>query len=195
MTPNGNTTILVGAALALASGWFVLPRAFYRTVEQPLQFSHKVHASEAVGMSCEDCHGFAADGRFAGIPAMSHCAECHAEPLGTTENEKALVEHYVKANREIPWLVYSRQPDNVHFSHIQHVRNAEIECAACHGPHGESGNLRPYRVDRVSGYSRDISARQLRGAGQDPAWGLRMDDCIRCHDERDVTESCLTCHK
>src|SRR5512140_634047 len=147
MTPNGNTAVLFGAVVALASGWFILPPAFYRTIEQPLQFSHAVHASEKVGLACEDCHGFAPDGRFSGIPAVSRCAECHAEPLGATANEKTLVDQDVKQGREIPWLVYSRQPDNVHFSHIAHVKTAGVECAACHGPHGTSGNLRPYRID------------------------------------------------
>jgi ribosomal protein L34E len=195
MMANGNTTFLVGLTLALAAGWVVLPRAFYRTVPQPLEFSHKLHTSETVGLNCEDCHSFTTEGRFSGIPQTSRCAECHSEPLGTSETEKKLVEEYVRPGQEIPWLVYSRQPDNVYFPHIQHVKNAGLECATCHGPHGASERLRPYRVDRVSGYSRDLSGRSLPGFHQEPAWGLRMDDCCRCHAEKGGAKSCLACHK
>jgi hypothetical protein len=179
----------------VSGGWFFLPRTFYRTLDQPLAFSHEVHAGETVGMACGDCHGFAEDGRFLGIPAVEQCAGCHASALGESEAELALVADYVTPGREIPWLVYARQPDNVYFSHAQHVERAAIECGVCHGEHGSSGALRPYGVNRVSGYSRDLSARSFAGARPGPAWGLRMDDCMRCHEQKGAPESCLTCHK
>jgi hypothetical protein len=181
-------------ALAFAGGWLFLPRAFFRSVEQPLEFSHKVHG-ESVGLACADCHAVTGDGRFTGIPSVRRCAECHETPLGATDAEKTLVEMYVKPGREIPWLVYARQPDNVYFSHVQHVKTAALECALCHGDHGTSERLRPYGVDRVSGYSRDLSARTLGGVRPGPAWGLRMDDCMRCHAAKGAPGSCLTCHK
>lgn len=185
----------LGLILALAGGWVVLPQAFYQSRPQPLQFSHRAHGADGAGMACEDCHGFNADGRFAGIPGVGRCAECHAEPIGTTAAEKALVDEYVTPGRPIPWRVYSRQPDNVYFSHVPHVKVARMECADCHGPHGASEQLRPWRVNRVSGYSRDLSARMLNGVSRERAWGLRMDDCCRCHRERGATEACLDCHK
>lgn len=195
MTMNGQRTFVTGLFLALVGGWFVLPQGFYRATPQPLQFSHKAHGPEGAGMACEDCHALAADGRFAGIPAVSRCADCHAEPIGDSAAEQALVNDYVKRGREIGWLVYSRQPDNVHFPHAPHVKRAGLECADCHGPHGASDRLRPWRVNRISGYSRDLSARSLAGVHRDPAWGLRMDDCCRCHARRGAGQACIDCHK
>lgn len=188
-------TFVAGLTLALVAGWTALPRAFYRSVPQPMQFSHQVHAGEAVGLDCQDCHAFTEDGRFAGIPPLQRCAECHESAIGESEAEKTLVEEYVTPGREIPWLVYSRQPDNVYFSHVQHTNKAGLECSDCHGDHGSSDTLRPHGVDRISGYSRDVSARKLAGVGAGRARGLGMDDCLGCHSRRGAPESCLTCHK
>ena len=106
------------------------PRLLYARAEQPLRFSHKTHASEQAGLGCADCHPIAEDGRFAGIPRVDNCAACHAEPQGETTDEKRLVEEYVKPAREIPWLVYSRQPENVRFPHAVHVKRARSPASA-----------------------------------------------------------------
>ena len=184
-----------GLAVALAAGWFLFPRLLYDRIEQPLRFSHKVHAGEQVGMACEDCHALGADGRFAGLPATARCAECHAGMLGSTPDEKILVEQYVATGREIPWLSYARLPDNAHFPHGVHVRLAGLECARCHGDHGRSDALRPYERNRLSGYGRDIWGHSLLRVGMRPGEGKKMTDCAACHREHGVTESCLDCHK
>ena len=146
-------------------------------------------------MSCEDCHGFGPDGRFAGIPPVARCAECHQEPLGTTREEKILVEEYVRTGREIPWLVYARQPDNVSFSHAVHVKRGGLSCERCHGPHGASDRLPPYEGNRISGYSRSIWGHSLARAGL-AAWeGKKMTDCDACHHRLGRRDSCLDCHK
>ena len=104
--------VLAGMAAALATGWYAFPRALYRSAPQPFQFSHRVHTGEQAGMKCEDCHTLRADGTFTGIPQLEKCSGCHSAPMGTTADEKLFVERYVNANREVPWMVYSRQPDN-----------------------------------------------------------------------------------
>ena len=187
------STFGIGFAAALAAGWIGLPRALYRSVEQPIQFSHKTH-TEAGGMSCQDCHALAEDGKFAGIPPLELCAPCHTEPIGTSEAEARLVRDFVTPGREIPWLVYSRQPENVRFAHAPHIALAKLECEACHGDHGNTGALRPFEQNRLSTYSRDIEARLIvRASASDH--GMKMNDCSRCHADRGVEESCLTCHK
>lgn len=186
----------LGVLLALAGGWVAFPRVLYRRIEQPVQFSHKVHTGEQGGMSCEDCHSFGDDGRFSGIPAIENCAGCHSEPLGTSLAEKQLIDDYVSKNREIPWLVYARQPENARFAHAPHVKLAGIACERCHGPHGTSHVLRPLQQNRLSTYSRDVEGYSLARL-QVAEWeeGMKMDDCARCHRERGVQQSCLTCHK
>lgn len=195
MIPVRHRPFLAGAVVALAAGWFVLPHLFYKSVAQPLHFSHQTHVGETVGMACSDCHSFTEEGTFTGIPPTTQCADCHAAAIGESPAESTLVDAYITPGREIPWLVYSRQPDNVYFSHIQHVNRAQLECSQCHGDQGTASELRPYRVNRISGYSRDVSARRIAGLGGGPAHGLSMDDCMDCHRSKGAPNSCLTCHK
>jgi hypothetical protein len=187
-------TFGIGFAAALAAGWLGLPKALYQTVEQPIQFSHATHTGEAVGMSCQDCHALGEDGRFAGIPRLEVCSPCHTEPMGESDAEATLVRDYVTPNREIPWLVYSRQPENVRFAHAPHLGLAKLECSDCHGDHGTTASLRPLQRNRLSTYSRDVEGRIVILASSSDH-GMKMNDCSRCHSERGVEESCLTCHK
>ncbi len=190
----GPLALAAGLACGLALGWLVLPAWLYGRQAQPLDFNHDLHTGQA-GMACADCHAFRADGSFVGIPGTATCAECHAEPLGDTEAERILVEEYVAAGREIPWLVYSRQPQNVLFSHAPHVVLAGIECRRCHGDHGTGQTLPPYEYNRISTYSRNIWGPRLIGGGAEVWDSMKMSDCSRCHAERGVTDSCLMCHK
>lgn len=183
--------VLFGAAI----GWFLFPQLLYRSEPQPLQFSHLVHTGEKGGMACTDCHTTNEQGRFQGIPATAKCAECHAAPMGTTENEKNLVEQYITPNKEIPWHIYARQPDNAYFSHASHVTIGGMKCEACHGPHGSTDSLRVFQVNRVSGYSRDIWGKNISGIGSDPWEGMKMDKCVRCHAEQHRHDGCVACHK
>lgn len=196
MKARGFVPFAMGVAVALVGGWVAFPRVLYRTIEQPIQFSHKVHTGEQVGLTCEDCHSIASDGRFSGIPPLENCAGCHSEALGKSPEEQQLIAQYVSKNREIPWLVYARQPENARFAHAPHVKLAGIACERCHGPHGTSTALRPFQQNRLSTYARDVegySLARLRTAEWEE--GMKMDDCAQCHQQRGVQQSCLTCHK
>jgi hypothetical protein len=186
--------IAAGVVFALALGWIVFPAALYDRIEQPVQFSHAIHAGETVGMGCQDCHAIRDDGTFEGIPTLEKCKTCHQEAVGTSDAEKNFVENYVKQNREVPWLVYARQPDNTYFSHVQHVKEAGLTCERCHGPHGTSTQLRPYFRNRVSGYSRDIWGASISGVKSQPWEGMKMADCIQCHNGSNKL-ACIDCHK
>jgi len=196
MTRRAMVAVLAGLALALAFGWLAFPRLLYVQAAQPLQFSHKIHSSEATGLGCEDCHALRADGSFRGVPTVETCTQCHAEPVGETADEKRLVDEYVKPGREVPWRVYARQPDNVFFPHAPHLKRAGIACERCHGPHGTSEALRPFERNRVSGYSRDVWGPSLARVGREPWQGMKMGDCEGCHAERGVrATACLDCHR
>ena len=190
---RGTLLFVAGFAAVLSAGWIAFPRAEYESQNQPVQFSHKVHRDKA-GMKCDDCHAIREDGTFSGIPAVDKCAGCHGAPMGTTDAEKRMIKRFIEPNREIPWLVYARQPENVSFSHAFHVKLAKLACERCHQAHGDSDSLPPFERDRVSGYSRDIlGEKALRAADRRP--GMQMDDCIACHQQRGVQDSCLACHK
>ena len=191
----GLLRFLAGLFFSLVIGWYVFPYALYEKFEQPIQFSHKVHTGETGGLSCTDCHEIKSDGRFSGIPALEKCASCHSSAIGTSSQEKILVDEYVAKNREIPWLIYAKQPQNVYFSHASHVKLAALECTECHGSHGSSDSLRPFQRNRISGYSRDIWGSTMSRINRASWDGAKMDDCEHCHERRHVANTCLKCHK
>jgi hypothetical protein len=187
--------ILAGIVLGAGTGWILLPLALYKTEPQPFQFSHRVHAGDQGGMTCDNCHEFSPDGRFNGIPALDKCAGCHGTRMGATSDEQRLVEEYVTPGRPIPWQVYSRQPDNAHFPHAQHVKLAGLTCEECHGPRGTSDSMEVYQVNRISGYSRDIWGRNISGIPSRPWEGMKMDRCVGCHEKHGRADGCIDCHK
>jgi hypothetical protein len=115
--------------------------------------------------------------------------------MANTAAEKSFIETYVSPGREPVWLSYSRQPQNVFFSHAAHVKLAGLKCEQCHGAQGASDTPRTHAEDRISGYSRDVlpvaSIRRARGAGH----GMSMDDCVACHRQRGLEHSCMECHQ
>ena len=179
MKLRGTILFLAGALAALGAGWLGFPRVIYRTQQQPVDFSHKIHADKA-SMKCDDCHSFRADGTYAGVPTLDKCAGCHAAPMGDTVAEKQFIERYVTPQREPAWLVNARQPVNVYFPHGPHVNRAKLKCEHCHPAQENSTKLPAHQEDRISGYSRGL---------------ISMDGCIACHRENHPERSCLDCHK
>ncbi len=195
MKIRGIFPFFAGMVLMMGVGWMAFPRVLYRKIDQPVQFSHRIHTGEKVGLTCDGCHTFGEDGRFAGIPVVEQCSGCHSSVQGSTPDEKVVVEKYVTPKKEIPWLVYARQPENVHFSHAPHVKLGKLQCERCHGAHGTTDSLRPYEENRISGYSRDIWGRSISRVRNQPWEGMKMDDCARCHERQQVSAGCLDCHK
>lgn len=103
---DGGIIFLAGFVLALIVGWVVFPNLLFSEKLQPLQFSHVSHQDS----SCEDCHAFRPDGSYAGIPNINNCKECHESPMGSSEDERKLVEDYIQNDREIPWRIYPGNP-------------------------------------------------------------------------------------
>lgn len=188
------TPVTIGLVCGLAFGWWGYPRLAFEAIEQPLDFSHLTHTGDAVGMDCMDCHA-GSDERFVSIPAIEQCAACHESPLTENAVELRLVDEFVTPGREIEWLVYSRQPAGVRFSHAQHIELAGLECASCHGGHAATATLPPLYRNRLSTYGRSLWGRGALGPDQGAPRGLDMNDCDACHRERGVVDSCLDCHR
>ncbi|MBW1982455.1 MAG: cytochrome c3 family protein [Deltaproteobacteria bacterium] len=174
----GWTLFVVGFVGALFVGWVVFPKLLYSTQQQPLNFNHAVHMEN--DMACEDCHGFREDGSYVGIPQVEKCAECHEEPMTESEAEAKLVTEFVEPGKEIPWLSYTRQPDNVFFSHAAHVLMAEMECTSCHRDASQEEETPPVQVNRLTGYPKGI---------------MKMYKCEDCHARASVHNGCDVCHK
>jgi len=193
---------ILGLVASLVLGWVIFPQLLYSKKEQPVQFNHVLH-NDLVDDGCESCHFFREDGTYSGVPQLAQCIDCHEEVQGESEEEAKFVNQYVLKEREVPWLVYSRQPDCVFFSHVAHVKMGQMDCVTCHGDVGESESLKPYEANRISGYSRDIWGKNIAGIKFNSWDRMKMDDCSECHVRENVNQGsvqtlrggCFVCHK
>jgi len=186
---------IIGLAASMIVGWIIFPKLLYSQKNQPINFSHAIHSQE-VEDGCESCHFFREDGTFAGVPKLEQCIDCHEEVQGESASEAQFVEEYVNKGREVPWLIYSRQPDCVFFSHAAHVKKGEMECKTCHGPIEDSEQLKPYQENRITGVSRDIWGYNIGGFNKNSWDRMKMNDCAKCHlKEQGVKDACFVCHK
>jgi len=173
---------ILGLFASLIVGWIIFPKILYSQKKQPIDFNHAFHVAE-VENECESCHFFRKDGTFSGAPKLEQCIECHEEIQGIDLDEIKFVEEYVSKGREVPWLIYSKQPDSVFFSHAAHIKGADMECVTCHGHIGESESLKIYEENRITGYSRDIWGKSIGGFKKNTWDRMKMDDCADCHQK------------
>ncbi len=196
---SGWLYFFVGLALVMIIGWVVWPKLFYAKKTQPFPFKHEVHTVKGK-KDCTECHFFDKEGRFSGTPDFYFCPKCHQKDKPQNKdnkNEKAFIEEYYTDDGRLkksppPWYTYSKQPDNVYFPHLPHVKRARIRCEYCHGNHSKTAELPPYYENRLTSYSRNV-------------WdNLKMTDCTschtscaECHTEKKQAENnaCFTCHK
>lgn len=155
--------------------------------EQPIYFSHKVHAGNNQ-INCLYCHGGAFEGKQANIPSVNVCMNCHmtvseyagpqlyredgSQVDGTAEIQK-LYEHagwdpnartYTGEGKPIEWVKLHNLPDHVYFNHSQHTNAGLVQCQTCHGNITE--------MDEVYQFA-----------------DLSMGWCVNCHRETKVNFS------
>ncbi len=107
----------------------------YYQPDQPVWFSHKVHAGQNQ-IDCEYCHFTAETSMHAGIPPASVCMNCHSqvkEGKITGKKEIAKIYEALDKNKPIEWIKVHNLPDFVFFSHKQHVKVGKLDCTECHG--------------------------------------------------------------
>jgi cytochrome c553 len=131
--------------------------------DQPVKFSHVVHAADNQ-INCKYCHTTVDQSRYAGIPGVDVCWNCHSIVREGSHSGKHQISKVVAAHEQgipIRWIKVHNLQDHVYFSHAQHVAVGEIECSTCHGPIEEM-----HRVRQVS--------------------DLSMGWCINCHRDTEV---------
>lgn len=153
--------------------------------EQPIFYSHKVHAG-VNQVSCLYCHGGAQEGKHANIPSLNVCMNCHMaineykgkEKLFTADGEEVngtaeIQKLYKYAGFEpgkpwdpskakpVEWVKIHNLPDHVYFNHSQHVVAGKVACQTCHGE--------IQKMDEVYQFN-----------------NLSMGWCINCHRETNV---------
>ncbi|WP_207511353.1 c-type cytochrome [Longitalea luteola] len=142
----------------IVKGAIGLGRSTNYQPEQPIYYSHKVHAGQNQ-ISCLYCHGGAMEGKHANIPSVNVCMNCHmtiseysgsagklfredgTEVNGTAEIQKIYAaagwnpstKSYTGKGSEVQWVKIHNLPDHVYFSHAQHVNAGKVQCQTCHG--------------------------------------------------------------
>jgi len=173
---GGAFPFFLGMIVMLVIGWAWFPKVLFSEKLQPIRFSHAMHVEDG-GMECEDCHYLRDDGSYAGIPLTEACAECHADVMGEDPEEEKFVNEYVNNEKEVEWLVYQYQPDNVFFSHAAHK---DTKCTTCHPDIGGMDAPPIYYENKLTGYSKQT---------------MKMWRCEECHAENGGDNPCYKCHR
>lgn len=103
--------------------------------DQPIKFSHKIHAGNNK-IDCKYCHHTSEFNKSAGIPAMELCMNCHVlvrEGANSGKFEISKVVDAYENKKNVEWTRIHNLPDHVFFSHAQHVGIAKVDCQKCHG--------------------------------------------------------------
>lgn len=182
---------MIAILLFVVGGYFVgkgavgLGRQQGYAPEQPIYYSHKVHAG-INQINCLYCHGSAWESKHAAIPSINICMNCHKsistyekgpklyDEEGNEINGTAEIEKLYKyagftpgqpwdpsKAKPVEWVKIHNLPDHVYFNHSQHVNAGNVACQTCHG------NIQ--EMDVVSQQS-----------------DLSMGWCINCHRETKV---------
>ena len=190
--------------------------------EQPIAFSHVVHAGED-GINCQYCHSEARKSIHSGIPPLETCVGCHRYvKLESPEVQKihlawcgqpscTFVEDEFgqlvpdPAGKPVAWNKVHDLPDYVHFNHSRHIKGG-VDCTECHGQVQLQGE---YTRVQIPGAAEGQTYRQVEEVMVREA-SLQMGWCLDCHrnhpsvnenygDQADLRRAelkdCWTCHK
>jgi mono/diheme cytochrome c family protein len=187
---NKSNIAFLSIVLFLIGGYYTtrgamnLGRSTDYQPEQPIYYSHKVHAG-INQINCQYCHIGVYQGKQATIPSVNVCMNCHqaineykGEKLYTEEGKEVDGTNEIKklykyagfvegkpwdasAAKPIEWIRIHNLPDHVYFNHAQHVNAGKVACQTCHGE--------IQKMDEVKQFS-----------------NLSMGWCVNCHRETKV---------
>lgn len=158
--------LFFGGLLNLVDGAFQIGVHKGYKPEQPIKFSHKIHAGEDQ-IDCNYCHSSARHSKSSGIPSLNLCMNCHTYIDGSdgktfmyggkqysmVEEIQKIYDHldydpetqvYGDDPTPVKWTKVHNLPDHVYFSHQQHVVAGKQKCQTCHGPVEEMEVLEQY---------------------------------------------------
>lgn len=110
--------------------------------QQPVPFSHKVHAGYTQ-ISCQYCHAGVEVSGHSPVPSVQTCMNCHTVVRNESPKLKLVRDNYEKGT-PIEWARIHKVPDYAHFNHSRHIR-AQIDCKSCHGPIEEMGVVSQFK--------------------------------------------------
>jgi hypothetical protein len=140
------------------------------TPQQPIEFPHKIHTVNEIGIECRECHSGVRTGPRAGIPSVNFCMTCH-ENIGDPKDVRIqTLRDHAKRGEDMPWQrVYGFvEESHVRFNHSPHIR-VGVDCTTCHGNLAQM-TVAERVVDQTMGF------------------------CINCHKQKGASIDCLVCH-
>ena len=148
--------------------------------DQPIPFSHKIHAGD-YKIDCRYCHSGVETVRHSPVPSLNVCMNCHLTVKTQSPWIQKLTKYYGEG-KAIAWEKVHLLPDFVKFSHFHHVQ-AGKECKTCHGP--------VEKMDRIS-QNKNLSMGWCvnchRLAPEESKWDLKEEG----HHQAPI--NCSTCH-
>jgi len=127
--------------------------------EQPIKFSHKLHAGE-YQINCNYCHTGVYEGKGANVPSANICMNCH-NAIKRESPEIQKIYRALEKDEPIQWVRVHNLPDLAYFNHSQHTNVGGLECKSCHG-----------EIEKMEVVEQRSS--------------LTMGWCIDCHRQTDV---------
>ncbi len=160
----GSAAGLLTVAMALLY-YLLYPSALGK--EQPIPFSHRIHAG-VKHISCLMCHPGAAEGPRAGVPPLQTCMLCHEHIIIHYPEVADLRQHY-DDGVPLQWARVNELPEFVYFDHEMHLLRG-FDCSHCHG------NVR--EMDRIKQPQK-----------------FTMGFCVQCHRDNGAAHKCSVCHR
>ena len=99
--------------------------------EQPIKFSHKLHAGQ-YQINCNYCHTGVYAGKGANVPSANICMNCH-NAIKRESPEIQKIYRAIENEEPIQWVRVHNLPDLAYFNHSQHTNVGGLECKNCHG--------------------------------------------------------------
>jgi hypothetical protein len=166
---NRKLLLLIGVCIVLILGflyYFYIPPATDIGPEQPVAFSHRVHAG-VKQIQCRFCHPYVKTSKYPGMPPVEKCLYCHHYILHSYP--EILKEHdWLETKTPAPWVKVNYLAEHVVFNHQRHVKK-DVACNECHGA--------VETMDRLKGVD------------------FKMGFCIECHEKKKASLDCwLSCH-
>ncbi len=181
--------------------------------EQPVPFSHEIHAGR-LGLDCRYCHNTVEYAAKAAIPPTQTCFNCHTQIHKDSPKLAPLWESF-ETGKPVEWIRVHDLPDYAYFNHSAHVTRG-VSCVECHGRIDKMERV--YQHETLAmGWCLDCH-RDPESRVRDPqlvtnlAWGLKLDtasgkwvmdeDLRRDESHRWIeinqlapSQNCSTCHR
>ncbi|MFT7679129.1 MAG: hypothetical protein ACI8QC_003129 [Planctomycetota bacterium] len=213
----GVSSLFLGSVFVLSAAQIRLPgdNQGYAP-EQPIAFSHRLHAGE-MGMDCQYCHFGARQSRHAGVPPASVCMNCHktvTASLDATLIEKGLASSEGREPQMIVSLelrklydamalgddllpLEGQEPVSIEWKRVHNLPDfvyfdhrphvaRNVACETCHGEVQGMERMRQH-ADLSMGWCLDCHRTNVNWENSEPIEGSPKAG-------QHVSTNCVTCH-